>query len=106
MILPLASFMLALYVSFRLKQFFTVMDMCWHTEGRIQDLALIYGSLLIPHRKDPLVQEVLWTVYRYLNLVHVYMYARLSARIQTAAHSGNLVQAGLLLDNEEYMLGE
>merc|ERR1719316_329660 len=72
-ILPLASFSLALYINQRLSWFFQVMNLAWAVQGRLHDIALIVGGAM-PQRDDLEVCEVLWTLYRHLNLVHFYTF--------------------------------
>eukprot|EP00746_Dinoflagellata_sp_MGD_P143672 gnl/MRDRNA2_/MRDRNA2_76470_c0_seq1.p1 gnl/MRDRNA2_/MRDRNA2_76470_c0~~gnl/MRDRNA2_/MRDRNA2_76470_c0_seq1.p1 ORF type:complete len:763 (+),score=111.29 gnl/MRDRNA2_/MRDRNA2_76470_c0_seq1:111-2291(+) len=97
-ILPLASFSLALYINQRLAWFYSVMNLVWTTQGRLHDIALLVGASM-PQRDDVEVSEALWMLYRHLNLIHFYTYSQVCTRFQYVQEDA-LVDQNLLLPEE------
>jgi len=97
-ILPLASFMMALYINQRLSWFFEVMNHVWACGGRLHDLALLVGGSLPEHNDEGIV-EVKWELYRYLNCFHLFTYRPYTSRFKNLTVD-DMVEVGLLLPTE------
>jgi len=72
-LLPLASFLLALYVHKKLGWFDDVMDKSWALQGKLHSVAMqLAGALSIATDQTSLVAR--FKAYRYLNVVHFLLY--------------------------------
>jgi len=100
-LLPLSSFILSFYVVFHVHRLYTIMDLAWKVQGRIYDIAILLGMLLMPYREDTRVQHSLFRVHRLLNLVHVMAYEEVSEGVRITARDGNnLINSGLVTQPE------
>lgn len=99
-VLPLASFMLSLYMNYRVQAYFRVMSFAQQAEMQLQDIALLIGACLCPHRYHPAVCELMYAVYRHLNLAHFYMYRSVCSRLREGIEDEHLVGSGFLLEYE------
>jgi len=99
-VLTLSSFALSFHVAGSLSRFHSIVDSVWKVQDSIHGLAMILGTLLMPHRETQWVQEELWAAYRYLNTSHILVHAEVSDRIQLAIQGVALREAGLLEQEE------
>lgn len=99
-VLTLSSFALSFHVAGSLSRFHGIVDSVWKVQDSIHGLAMILGTLLMPHRETQWVQEELWAAYRYLNTSHILVHAEVSDRIRLAVQGVALQEAGLLEQEE------
>lgn len=101
-LLPVTAFILSLYMVFHVFRLYTVMDLAWRLQGRIYDLAVLLGTLLMPHRSDSRVQNALWQIQCHLNLAHVLAYEEVSAGVREATREPSALEnSGLLAQESE-----
>jgi hypothetical protein len=100
-IVPVCSFLLALYVVFHVFWLYRILDAAWHLQGRIYDLSLLLAALLSPYRQDYRVQDALWAVFRHLNVLHVLAYAEVSDLVSMQANDLQAIASGGLLTPNE-----
>lgn len=98
-LLPLASFSIALFINQRLAWFYRVMNLTWSIQGRLHDIAMIVGGNMC-HHEDLEVCEVLWLLYRHLNLLHWFTYVGVSERCAKLPDAESVLKAGLATPEE------
>lgn len=99
-VLTLSSFALSFHVAGSLSRFHGIVDSVWKVQDSIHGLAMILGTLLMPHRETQWVQEELWAAYRYLNTSHLLVHTEVSDRMRLAVQGLALMDAGLLEQEE------
>lgn len=105
-ILPLASVVISLYVTYRIWSMHRAMDAAWKVQGSVHDVAILLGALLAPYRAEPGVREVLWTVHRHINLIHFFSYSNVCRDVSYVTDRLEMVsESGLLLSDETEQLG-
>jgi hypothetical protein len=102
-LLPLASFLLALYINMKLGWFNGVLGMAWAFQSKLANIALKTGSCLAHYDpSDPQYLNVIkmkYRIYRYLNVVHFLLYSRLVQKYHKIGDQA-LKDTGLLEPNE------
>jgi len=103
-LLPLASFLLALYINMKLSWFMSIMDMSWAIQGHLHNLALMLGSILHPH-DCPGHMRTKFTMYRYLCLYHLLLYRTVAIEYSRVTLD-DLFGCGLIVGEELLSLAD
>lgn len=100
-LLPLASFILALYINMKLEWFNGIINLMWDLQGNLNDTSLLVATSVSPPN-DRVAMAVNYRMYRYLNVVHFLCYHNLA----TDYHADTIEDIFLcgLLTKEEKML--
>jgi len=101
-LLPLASFILALYINMKLGWFNQTISLCWSTQGKISDLALVLASVASPPM-DAGVLAAKFRIYRYLNLMHFFTFQNLAVQYNHDTLD-DLVRCGFIKHDEQELL--
>jgi len=99
MMLPLASFVLALYMNQKMAWFNSVIDESWGVQGKMADLALTLSSCA-RDCDDSDVRAAKYRLYRYLNVAHLCLYRTVSANEMSRVTLDDVLNIGLLTPAE------
>lgn len=96
-VLPFASMALSVVAILHVWWLYKLIDYAWELQGKLYDLALLLSSVLMTHRADSRVQDAFWTIYRHLNLIHIFTYAHVSESVWMESDDLDKVQQCNLL---------
>jgi len=98
-VMPLVALLLALYVQLRLARARSVVKAVQAVQDVIEELALVVGTYANRSYGKPEVKEVLWSLFRMLNLVHIQVYYKVLDRHSKLANK-HICYAGFITAEE------
>lgn len=101
-LLPLVSFLLALYINQKLSWFMNIINLAWSVQGKLNNIALELGTTLRPH-DSPGHMRIKFVFFRYLNLIHFLLYKAIAVGYESITLD-DLSRCGLVVGQEQALL--